>query len=830
MAMEFTEGKIVPIGLEEEMRRSYLNFAMYVIVDRALPDVRDGLKPVQRRILNTMLEIGLRPDRPFKKSARVVGETMAKYHPHGDAAIYDAMVRMGQDFSYRYMLVQGHGNFGSIDGDPPAAMRYTEARLSRLAMEMLRDIDKETVDYGPNFDDSLEQPLVLPARFPNLLVNGATGIAVGMSTNIPPHNLTEVINALIDMIDNPDITVDGLMKHIKGPDFPTGGLILGREGIKEAYRTGRGRILIRARARIEQMQGGKHRIVVTEIPYMVNKAALVEKIAELHNEKKVDGITALRDESDRSGMRIVIELRRDVNPNIVLNQLFKHSQLQETFSVIMLALVNGEPKVLDLKGMLYHYLEHQKDVVTRRTKFELRKAEERAHILEGYRIALDHIDEIIHIIRHAESDQDAKTKLMERFGLSERQAVAILDMQLRRLTGLEREKIESEYQELVKTIARLKEILGDERKLFGLIKEELAEIRDKYGDERRTEITAAQGDIEVEDLIADEDIVVTLTHHGYVKRLPLTSYRSQKRGGRGVTALSTKAEDFVEHLFITSTHTYIVFFTNKGRVYRLKAHEIPEAGRNARGTAIINLIQIEPGERIQAAIPIKEYDDDHYLFIATRNGTVKKTVLSEFDSSYSGLIALTLDEDDEVVGVQLTDGKQDLLLVTREGQAIRFHEDDVRPMGRTARGVRGITLDPGDAVVGMDVAHPDRDLLVVTQNGFGKRTPLSEYRITGRGGKGIRTIQMTDRNGPITGIKVVREDDDIMLISLEGIMIRLSVKDISRLGRSTQGVRLMRLGENDRVVALAQVATKDDDNDSGNGSGDDETDQAQLDL
>jgi len=828
--MEFTEGKIVPIGLEEEMRRSYLNFAMYVIVDRALPDVRDGLKPVQRRILNTMLEIGLRPDRPFKKSARVVGETMAKYHPHGDAAIYDAMVRMGQDFSYRYMLVQGHGNFGSIDGDPPAAMRYTEARLSRLAMEMLRDIDKETVDYGPNFDDSLEQPLVLPARFPNLLVNGATGIAVGMSTNIPPHNLTEVINALIDMIDNPDITVDGLMKHIKGPDFPTGGLILGREGIKEAYRTGRGRILIRARARIEQMQGGKHRIVVTEIPYMVNKAALVEKIAELHNEKKVDGITALRDESDRSGMRIVIELRRDVNPNIVLNQLFKHSQLQETFSVIMLALVNGEPKVLDLKGMLYHYLEHQKDVVTRRTKFELRKAEERAHILEGYRIALDHIDEIIHIIRHAESDQDAKTKLMERFGLSERQAVAILDMQLRRLTGLEREKIESEYQELVKTIARLKEILGDERKLFGLIKEELAEIRDKYGDERRTEITAAQGDIEVEDLIADEDIVVTLTHHGYVKRLPLTSYRSQKRGGRGVTALSTKAEDFVEHLFITSTHTYIVFFTNKGRVYRLKAHEIPEAGRNARGTAIINLIQIEPGERIQAAIPIKEYDDDHYLFIATRNGTVKKTVLSEFDSSYSGLIALTLDEDDEVVGVQLTDGKQDLLLVTREGQAIRFHEDDVRPMGRTARGVRGITLDPGDAVVGMDVAHPDRDLLVVTQNGFGKRTPLSEYRITGRGGKGIRTIQMTDRNGPITGIKVVREDDDIMLISLEGIMIRLSVKDISRLGRSTQGVRLMRLGENDRVVALAQVATKDDDNDSGNGSGDDETDQAQLDL
>ncbi|HLS90443.1 MAG TPA: DNA gyrase subunit A, partial [Limnochordia bacterium] len=692
--MEFTHGKVVPVGLEEEMRRSYLNFAMYVIVDRALPDVRDGLKPVQRRILYTMDEIGLRPDRPFKKSARVVGETMAKYHPHGDSAIYDAMVRMGQDFSYRYPLVEGHGNYGSIDGDPPAAMRYTEARLSRLAMEMLRDIDKDTVNFVPNFDDSLEQPETLPSRFPNLMVNGATGIAVGMSTNIPPHNLGEVIDAIVAMIDNPDVTVKDLMKHIKGPDFPTGGLILGREGIKEAYATGRGRIKIRARTKIEQMQGGRYRIVVTEIPYMVNKAALVEKIAQLHHEKKVDGITALRDESDRSGMRIVIELRKDANPNIVLNQLFKHSQLQETFGVIMLALVNGEPKVLNLYEMLHHYLEYQREVITRRTKFELRKAEERAHILEGYRIALDHIDEIIQLIRNAESDQVAKVQLMERFGLSERQAVAILDMQLRRLTGLEREKIENEYQELQKTIARLREILADESKRDAIIKEELLEIKEKYADPRRTEITAATPeDFDVEDLIAEEDIVITLTHQGYIKRLPVTTYRSQRRGGRGVTALATKAEDFVEHLFITTTHTYILFFTDKGRVYRLKGHEIPEASRNARGTAIINLIQIEPGEKVQAAIPVAEYSDDQYLFIATRNGVVKKTVLSEFDSPYAGLIALTLDPDDEVIGVQLTDGDRDIILVTHNGQAIRFHESDVRPMGRTARGVRGITLD-----------------------------------------------------------------------------------------------------------------------------------------
>lgn len=810
--MEYKEGKIVPIGLEEEMRRSYLNFAMYVIVDRALPDVRDGLKPVQRRILYTMDEIGLRPDRPYKKSARVVGETMAKYHPHGDSAIYDAMVRMGQDFSYRYPLVQGQGNYGSIDGDPPAAMRYTEARLSRLAMEMLRDIDKDTVNYVPNFDDSLEQPETLPSRFPNLMVNGATGIAVGMSTNIPPHNLGEVIDAIVAMIDDPEVTVADLMKHIKGPDFPTGGLILGRDGIREAYHTGRGRIRMRARTKIEQMQGGRYRIVVTEIPYMVNKANLVEKIAELHREKKVDGITALRDESDRSGMRIVIELHRDANPNVVLNQLFKHSQLQETFGVIMLALVDGEPKILNLYDILYHYLEYQREIITRRTKFELRKAEDRAHILEGYRIALDHIDEIIQLIRNAESDQVAKVQLMERFGLSERQAVAILDMQLRRLTGLEREKIENEYQELLKTIARLREILADEGKRDAIIKEELLEIKEKFNDERRTEITAAvDDDFDVEDLIAEEDIVITLTHQGYIKRLPVTTYRSQRRGGRGITALATRAEDFVEHLFITTTHTYILFFTDRGRVYRLKGHEIPEASRNARGTAIINLIQIQPGEKVQAAIPIASYDEDRYLFMATRNGVVKKTVLSEFDSSYTGLIGITLDPDDEMIGVQLTDGNQDMILVTRNGQAIRFPESDVRPMGRTARGVKGITLDEGDWVVGMDVVVPNSDLMVVTEKGYGKRTEINEYRITGRGGKGIRTLALTDKNGPIVGVKVVREDDEIMLISQEGIMIRFSVTDVSRLGRATQGVKLMRLDGDDQVVALAQIAGKDDD-------------------
>lgn len=808
LAIEFTDGKIVPIGLEEEMQRSYLYYAMYVNVDRALPDVRDGLKPVQRRILYGMNELGLRPNRPYRKSARAVGDVMAKYHPHGDAALYDTMVRMAQDFSMRYPLVDGHGNWGSIDGDPPAAMRYTEARLSSIAMEMLRDIDKDTVDFIPNFDESTEQPSVLPSRYPNLLVNGSLGIGVAMATNIPPHNLREVIDALVILIDEPEASMERLMSAVQGPDFPTAGLILGRAGIRDAYTTGRGRIIMRAKAQIEQMQGGKSRILVTEIPYMVNKAKLVEKIAELHNEKRIDGITALRDESDRQGMRIVIELRRDANPHVVLKQLYKFSQMQETFGVIMLALVNGEPKVLNLSQMLQHYLDFQREVVTRRTQFELREAEARAHILEGLRIALDNIDEIIALIRGAESDQDARQKLMTRFGLSERQAVAILDMQLRRLTGLEREKIEAEYQELLQTIARLRAILEDEGKLMALIKEELLEIRERFGDERRTEITADEGEIDHEDLIAEEDIVVTLTHAGYIKRLPVTAYRAQRRGGRGITALHTKEEDFVEHLFITSTHTYILFFTNRGRVYRLRGHEVPEAGRNARGTNLINLIPIEKGESVQAAIPVSTYEADSFLMMATKNGTVKKTGLAEFDSPRAGLIGITLDDNDELIGVLMTDGQQEILMVTDQGQAIRFKEEDVRSMGRQARGVRGISLGKNDRVVAVDVVRPNNDLLVITESGYGKRTPLTEYRITGRGGKGIRTLRLTERNGPIVGAKVVRPDEELMVISLAGVMIRIPVSEISIQGRSSQGVRLMRMQENDTVQAIAQVAAK----------------------
>lgn len=811
MAIEFTDGKIIPIGLEEEMQRSYIHYAMFVNVDRALPDVRDGLKPVQRRILYGMNELGLRPDRPHRKSARAVGDVMAKYHPHGDAAIYDTMVRLAQDFSTRYPLIDGHGNWGSIDGDPAAAMRYTEARLSPIAMEMLRDIDKDTVEFVPNFDESTEQPAVLPSRIPNLLVNGALGIGVAMATNIPPHNLREVVDALVLLIDNPEATLDDLMKVIKGPDFPTAGLIMGRSGIRDAYATGRGRIIMRAKTQIEQMSGGRQRIVVTEIPYMVNKANLVERIAELHHQKRVDGIVALRDESDREGMRIVIELRRDANPHVVLNQLFKHSQMQETFGANMMALVDGEPKLLNLKQMLSHYLEHQREVVTRRTQFELRKAEDRAHILEGLRIALDNIDEIIRIIRGAASDADARTKLMSRFGLSERQAVAILDMQLRRLTGLERDKIEAEYAELLKTIARLREILGNEALLLNLIKEELTDVRDRFGDDRRTQIVAEESDIDYEDLIAEEDIVVTLTHAGYIKRLPVDTYRSQRRGGRGITALNTKEEDFVEHLFITSTHTYLHFFTNLGRVYRLRGHEIPEAGRNARGTAIVNLIPIEKNEVVQAAIPVSEYDDDHYLIMATKHGTVKKTKLAEYDSARAGIIGISLEEGDELIDVRLTDGNEEIMLVTAMGQAIRFHESEVRPMGRQAQGVRGIRLESGDFVVAIDTVRDDTDVLVISANGYGKRTPIKEYRITGRGGKGVRTLNVTAKNGPIVGARIVREDEELMAISAQGVMIRMAVADISRQGRSSQGVTVMRLGDGDSVQAIAELAGKEED-------------------
>lgn len=809
MAIEFPIGKVVPTVLEEEMRQSYLGFAMSVIVDRALPDVRDGLKPVQRRILYTMYEMGMRPDRPYRKSADVAGQTMSRYHPHGDQAIYDAMVRMGQPFSYRAMLVDGQGNYGSIDGDPPAAMRYTEARLSKLAMEMLRDIDKNTVDFYPNYDERLDQPVVLPSRFPNLLVNGAVGIAVGMSTNIPPHNLGEVIDALLLLIDNPEASVLDLMKKLPGPDFPTGGIIVGSEGIKEAYHTGRGRFQVRAKVDIETERGGRQRLVVSEIPYMVNKSVLVERIAELHNQKKVDGISALRDESDRHGMRIVIELRRDANPHVTLNQLYKHSQLQETFSAIMLALVDNEPKVLNLKQILTLYLDHQRDVVTRRTQFELADAEKRAHLLEGYLRALDFIDEIIKLIRSSESDKEAKEELMNRFQFSELQATAILDMQLRRLVRLARATLEKEYKELQMSIAYLKGILADERVLMGVIADELREVKRLYADERRTAIVPDADDINAEDLIVEEEIVITLTHAGYIKRLPLDTYRSQKRGGRGITALNTKEEDFVRHLFVCSTHTYVLFFTNKGRMFKLRAHEVPEAGRNARGTAIINLIQIDKNERIQAAIAVEEFSGDRYLFMATKQGKVKKTLLSEYDSPRQGLIAVSLAEDDELVNVELTNGSCEVVMVTRHGQAIRFKEEDVRPMGRAAQGVKGITLEMDDEVIGFTVVREGEDLLVVTENGYGKRTPIGEYRITGRGGKGIRTLLVTLKNGPIVGLAAVTTNDDIMCITREGIMIRMQVSDISQMGRSTQGVKIMKLEENDTVVALAPIAAND---------------------
>ncbi len=818
LSINLHDGKVIPIRISDEMKTSYINYAMSVIVERALPDVRDGLKPVQRRILYGMLELGNRPDRPHKKSARIVGDVMGKYHPHGDTAIYDAMVRMAQPFSYRGMLVDGHGNFGSVDGDPPAAMRYTEARLSRLAMEMLRDIERDTVDFIPNFDETLEQPAVLPSKFPNLLVNGAAGIAVGMATNIPPHNLGEVVDALVELIDNPDATLEDLMGHIHGPDFPTGGLIRGVDGIRDAFATGRGRVRMRAKSQIEAMSNGRYRILVTELPYQVNKSRLIERIAELVREKRVEGITDLRDESDKSGMRIVIELRRDVNPNVVLNRLYRYSQLEDTFGVIMLALVDNEPKVLSLKEVLNHYIDHQKDVIIRRTRFDLHKAEERAHILEGYRIALDNIDEIIALIRSAKNDQTAREGLMKRFNLSERQAVAILDMQLRRLTGLERDKIEEEYEGLLKLIAKLRSILGDMNLVYNIIKEELLEIRDKFADPRRTKIITQAGDLDEEDLIAEEDILVTMTHQGYIKRLPVDTYRPQRRGGRGITALNTRAEDFVEQLFIASTHSYVLFFTNKGRVYRLRGHEIPEAGRNARGFAVINLINLEPGERIQATIPIKEYSDDQYLTMATRNGTIKKTVLSEFDTNRSGgLICITLVDDDELVGIELTKGSGEVILVTKNAQAIRFAEEQIRPMGRQAQGVIGIRLDSGDEVVGLGVVADGADLLVVTDRGFGKRTPLEEYRAINRGGKGVLTLNRTERTGSVVGIQVVQESGEIMLLSVEGIAIRMKVAEISRMGRNTQGVTLMRLDTDDKVVAVTNIVGREEEPPAQNG-------------
>ncbi|GED61523.1 DNA gyrase subunit A [Brevibacillus formosus] len=793
------------VDISHEMRESFISYAMSVIVSRALPDVRDGLKPVHRRILYAMHDMGLTPDKPFRKSANVVGEVMANYHPHGDSSIYEAMVRMAQDFNMRYMLVEGQGNFGSVDGDPAAAMRYTESRFSKLALELLRDIDKETVDFTPNYDGRKEEPVVLPSRFPNLLLNGASGIAVGMATNIPPHNLTEVIDGVIAMIDNPDITVQDLMKIIKGPDFPTAGEILGYSGIRRAYETGRGSIIMRAKTQIEEDGKGKPRIIVTEIPYQVNKARLVEKIAELVREKKIEGITDLRDESDRKGMRIVMELRRDVIPKVVLNNLFKHTQMQSTFGVNMLALVDSRPRVLNLRDMLYYYLEHQRVIIRRRTEYDLKQAEARAHILEGLRIALDHIDEIISLIRSSQTTEEARTGLMENYSLSYEQAQAILDMRLQRLTGLEREKIENEYQELMVKIAELRAILADEAKIYAIIRDELGEIKEKFGDARRTEITFDENHIEDADLIPEEDVVITLTHDGYIKRLPVSTYRSQKRGGRGVQGLGTKDDDFVEHLYITNSHDYIMFFTSKGKVYRLKGFEIPDLSRTAKGTPIINLIQIEKGERVSAVIPVKEFDQEHYLFFATKKGIIKKTTLESYENiRKGGLIAVNLREDDELIGVRLTDGQQEIIMGTHKGMSVRFNEGDVRTMGRNATGVKGITLDDDDDVIDMDVIKPNAEVLIVTANGYGKRTPVDEYRIQSRGGKGIKTHNVTDRSGPVVGLKVVEPEEDLMIITTSGIIIRTEMKGISVMGRYTQGVKLIRLSENEQVGSVAK--------------------------
>lgn len=806
-----SEGKVLPIRIEDEMKKSYIDYAMSVIVGRALPDVRDGLKPVHRRILYAMHETGMTADKAHKKSARVVGDVLGRYHPHGDSAVYDAMVRMAQDFSFRYPLVDGHGNFGSIDGDSAAAMRYTEVRMAKITQELLRDIEKDTVNFTPNYDDSLKEPAVLPARIPNLLINGSSGIAVGMATNIPPHNITEVINGVISLINNPEITISELMEVIKGPDFPTGGIILGKEGIKKAYETGRGTVRVRSLSSIEKMNNGKMQIIVTQLPYFVNKARLIEKIADLVRNKKIEGITDLRDESDRKGMRIIIELKRDVNPQIILNQLYKHTQLQDSFGVIMLALVNGEPKILNLKEVLYYYLEHQKDVVVRRTRHDLKKAEDRLHIVEGLKIAIDHIDEVIRIIRQSRDVEKAKANLIESFALSKIQAQAIVDMRLGKLSGLEREKLDEEYQELLKQINYFKSVLADEKLVLKIIKDELVKVRDKYGDKRRTQISKNDEEIDIEDLIEEEDVVIAITRGGYIKRQPLDTYRNQKRGGRGISALTTKEDDFVEHLFITTTHHYLLFFTNKGKVYRLKVYEIPEASRQSKGTSIVNLLYITGKDTIKNVIPVKEFKEGQYLLTATRNGIVKKTSLTEYDSSRKdGIIALTLDEGDELIGTRLTNGDDDILLATKHGMAIRFHESEVRNMGRTARGVKGINLKKNDEIVGMAIYNDNADLLVITEQGYGKRTKLSEFRSQTRAGKGLIGLKITPRNGLIAGIMAVFEEDEVMIITKEGIMIRVSVDGISTMGRATQGVKIMSLSTDDHVVALARVANKDE--------------------
>ena len=806
-------GNLMPLELEDELKKSFISYAMAVIVSRALPDVRDGFKPVHRRIIYAMTELGVTPDKPHRKSARIVGDVLGKYHPHGDSAVYDSMVRMAQSFSMRYLLVDGQGNFGSVDGDDPAAMRYTEARMSKICLELTRDLDKETVDFYPNFDETLMQPEVLPSRFPNLLVNGSSGIAVGMATNIPPHNLGEVIDGVCHMIDHPDCTVEDLMQFIKGPDFPTGAVILGKSGIHEAYRTGKGRIIVRAKTDIEPMGNGRDRIVVTEIPYMVNKARLVEKIAELVHEKRLEGVSDIRDESDRRGMRIVIELKKDVNANVVLNFLYKHTQLQDTFGAIMLALVNGEPKYLSLREMIRHYIDHQKDVIVRRTRYDLNKAEARAHILEGLLIALDHIDEVIALIRASRTEAEARDGLMSRFGLTEKQATAILDMRLRRLTGLERDKIEAEYQELLKQIEYFRAVLANERMVLDIIKTEITDIRNRFADERRTEITALDGEIDVMDLIQEEDMVVTLTHFGYVKRLPKATYRAQKRGGKGIIGATTREEDFVEQLFVTSTHDPLMFFTDRGRAYQLRCYEIPEAGRMARGTAIVNLLPIEGGEKVTAMLPVPEEKvAGHYLVMATRMGLIKRTELKDFENlRRSGLIAIVLREEDELIGVALTDGTRDVLLGTRGGMAIRFSETDVRVMGRVSMGVKSIELAEGDEVVAMSIVEEGEQVLSITRNGFGKRTEIDEYRVQSRGGKGIKAMNLTEKTGLLAGQLLVDEDEDILLITDDGTVIRTPVSSISTHGRNTQGVRIMRVEEGSQVVCVAPAEAEEDE-------------------
>lgn len=804
--------KMIQHEIHDEMKKSYIDYAMSVIVGRALPDVRDGLKPVHRRILYGMSQLGVTPDKPFKKSARIVGEVMGKYHPHGDSSIYDAMVRMAQDFSIRYMLVDGHGNFGSVDGDGAAAMRYTEARMTPFTLQMLRDIEKETVDFMPNFDEEEEEPVVLPSRFPNLLVNGSNGIAVGMATSIPPHNLRDVIDATILLIDKEDATVDDLIKIVKAPDFPTGAHILGRQGARQAYKTGTGKVQVRAKCEIEETKGGRYQIIVSEIPYQVNKSRLIEKIAELVKEKRVDGISAIRDESNRKGMRIVIELKRDANPQITLNRLYKHTQLQFSYSMIMLALVDGEPKILNLYEILSEYLNFQKEIITRRTQFDLKKAEARAHILEGYRIALDNIDEIIKIIRA--SYNDAKEKLIERFGFSDIQAQAILDMRLARLQGLEREKIEKEYAELMEKIAYFKAILADEALLMGVIKEELQEIREKYGDNRRSKIVAAEDEFDDEDLIEEESVAVTLTHLGYIKRVPADTYKAQRRGGKGITGITTRENDFVKDLIMTSTHDYLLFFTDTGKVHKLKAYEIPEASRTAKGTPAVNLLNLMQKERITAIIPVSQFDDENYLIMVTKNGTIKKTALSQFDTNRkNGLIAINLKDDDSLIGVRETCGDDNIILVTRKGKCISFSEKDVRSMGRIAAGVRGIKLDKSDTVVDMDILADDKEILVVTQNGYGKRTPVEDYTIQARGGKGVLTYNKSkfSKTGELIGAKVVDQDDEILLINSDGIIIRIRAEEVSKLSRSTQGVKIMRVDDDANIVAMAKVIKEEVD-------------------